>query len=202
MSKYHQEFKKEVASLEDRKKLLLHVCCGPCSVYPLILLDKYFDITIYYTNDNIYPNSEYQKRLGELERYLKMIEDEHYIKLVIPESHQADFLKAISKYKDDQEGYRRCVKCYGLRMREPFKYAKSHHFDYCTTVMSISNHKNANYINELGKKLEQEYGIKFLISDFKKDGGIEKNNELNSKLDLYHQSYCGCLYSYINNEKK
>ena len=202
MSKYHQEFKKEVASLQGRKKLLLHVCCGPCSVYPLILLDKYFDITIYYTNDNIYPNSEYQKRLGELERYLKMIEDEHYIKLVIPESHQDSFLKAISKYKDDKEGYRRCVKCYGMRMREAFKYASSHHFDYCTTVMSISNHKNANYINELGKKLEQEYGIKFLISDFKKDGGIDKNNELNSKLDLYHQSYCGCLYSYINNGKK
>ena len=202
MNSYFREFQDTVHNLSERKSLLLHVCCGPCSVYPLLLLDQYFDITIYYGNDNIYPREEYDKRLRELERYLDYIKDEHYIKLVIPESHQDSFLKAISKYKDDKEGYRRCVKCYGMRMREAFKYASSHHFDYCTTDMSISNHKNANYINELGKKLEQEYGIKFLISDFKKDGGIEKNNELNSKLDLYHQSYCGCLYSYINNEKK
>lgn len=198
MANYNSLFKKEISSMIGRKKLLLHVCCGPCSVYPLILLDEYFDITIYYTNDNIYPNAEYQKRLGELLRYLDIIKDEHQIKIVVPESKQEKFLNKISKYKDDKEGFRRCVMCYGLRMKEAFKYAKKHHFDYCTTVMSISNHKNANYINEIGEELEKNYGVKFLHSDFKKNGGLDKNNKMNAELDLYHQDYCGCVYSYQN----
>lgn len=196
MSNYNQEFKKTIMALNERKKLLLHVCCGPCSVYPLILLDKYFDITIYYTNDNIYPESEYQKRLDELCRYLEMIKDEHDIKLVIPQRNFNRFLKQIAKYKDEKEGFKRCVMCYGLRMIEAFKYAQKNHFDYCTTVMSISKHKNVNYIHHLGKNLEAKYNVKYLVADFKKDDGENINQEMNKQIDLYHQDYCGCIYSY------
>ena len=202
MKSYFRKFQDTVHNLSERKSLLLHVCCGPCSVYPLLLLDQYFDITIYYGNDNIYPREEYDKRLRELERYLDYIKDEHYIKLVIPPDHSESFLDIISPYKHDREGYRRCCICYGLRMKEAFIYAKEHNFDYCTTVMSISGHKNANYINHLGHLLAQRYGVEFLASDFKKGGGLEKNNELNAKLDLYHQDYCGCLYSLAERNKK
>ena len=77
MKSYFREFQDMVHNLSERKSLLLHVCCGPCSVYPLLLLDQYFDITIYYGNDNIYPREEYDKRLRELERYLDYIKDKH-----------------------------------------------------------------------------------------------------------------------------
>lgn len=195
MSNYHLAFLKEAASLVERKKLLLHVCCGPCSVYPLLLLDQYFDVTIYYTNDNIYPEAEYLKRLGELCRYVDSIKKDHNIKIVIPKRNETFIAKTL-KYKDAKEGFHRCVMCYGMRMNAAFKYAKKHNFDYCTTVMSISKHKNVNYIHRLGQKLEAVYGIKYLVADFKKGGGIDQNNALNHELDLYHQDYCGCVYSY------
>ena len=197
MKNYYKQFQEIVNGLTYRSKLLLHACCGPCSVYPLVLLDKYFDITIYYSNDNIYPNSEYLKRLSELERYLDILKAEHNIKLVVPPSNQEAFLKKIAKYGNEKEGYHRCVMCYALRMQAAFKYAKQEKFDYCTTVMSISNHKNANYIDELGHLLEKEYGVKYLVADFKKGDGININNQMNAELDLYHQDYCGCIYSYL-----
>lgn len=194
MNNYHHLFKEEVASLNGRKRLLLHVCCGPCSMYPLELLSQYFDITIYYANSNIYPYEEYEKRLHELLRYLESFEND--LQVVIPKYDNATFTASLSPYKDCQEGEKRCVKCYGLRLKETFAYAKAHHFDYCTTLMSISNRKNATYINELGRLFEKEYGVPFLYNDFKKDGGIAKNQMLNKAFDLYHQDYCGCIYSY------
>ena len=81
-------------------------------------------------------------------------------------------------------------------MEETFRYAQKHHYDYCTTVMSISNRKNADWLNEIGEQLEKEYpGVIYLHADFKKGDGITKNNLLNRELGLYHQDYCGCIYS-------
>ena len=203
MNNYDQLFQKEISELKGRPTLLLHVCCGVCSVYPLRLLNQYFKITILYTNSNIYPYSEYEKRLGELERYLKMLDTD--IDLIVPK-YDPTFNVKLGKYANAKEGMERCVMCYSLRMKEAFAYAVKHKFDYCTTIMSISNHKNANYINHIGEKLEEYFNhqVKFLNNDFKKRGGIDKNRELNAEIDLYHQPYCGCAYSladYLNKVK-
>ena len=193
MNNYQKLFKQEIASLKDRPSLLLHVCCGPCSVYPLKLLSRYFKITIYYANSNIYPYEEYTKRLNELERYRKMLNND--IEIVIG-SYDSDYQKYLLPFKDQKEGLERCALCYMLRMKEAFAYADKNAYDYFTTVMTISNHKNADYINYIGTKLSEVYKhTRFLYADLKKDGGIDKNRQLNAKLDLYHQNYCGCIYS-------
>ena len=105
-------------------------------------------------------------------------------------------MKKLEHLKDEPEGGLRCKLCYELRMNESFKYANEHNYDYFTTVMSISNRKNAEWINETGEKLDKIYpNTKYLYADFKKGNGINKNDELNRKLNLYHQNYCGCIYS-------
>lgn len=188
-------FKNTINSLPKRQSLLFHACCGICCVYPLLLLDKYFAITIYYTNANIYPDSEYDHRLSELERYLKIIK-KHDINLVVPQRNMPSFLKKLSPHSKEKEGGKRCKICYDMRLEEAFKYASENHFDYCGTVMSVSNRKNATLINKIGLELEQKYkNTKFLVADFKKENGITINDALNKMVNLYHQNYCGCPFS-------
>ena len=82
------------------------------------------------------------------------------------------------------------------------EYAKEHHFDYFTTTLSVSPHKNAAKLNEIGLRLAQEYGIPYLVSDFKKKGGYLKSIELSAEYQLYRQDYCGCVYSKAARERE
>lgn len=190
-----QLFHQEIAELPQRKSLLFHACCGVCCVYPLLLLDDYFDITIYYTNSNIYPASEYDHRLSELERYLKIIQH-RFIQLVVPPRQTKEFIEKLSPYAREKEGGARCRICYDMRLQEAFAYAAQEGYDYCGTVMSVSSHKNAALLHEIGKELEAKYKpVRFLSADFKKEGGQQINNQLNRLVGLYHQNYCGCPFS-------
>ena len=191
---YYQKHLKQIHEIQRRPKLLIHICCGVCSVYPLQYLRQYFDITIFFSNSNIFPYEEYRQRLDALQQYLKYLNDPD-IKLIIDRYDNDKYTKKISQYKDEPEGGKRCRQCYRLRMEETFRYASKHNYDYCTTVMSISNRKNAQWLNEIGEQLEKEYGVRYLYADFKKGDGITKNDSLNKKLNLYHQNYCGCIYS-------
>ena len=191
----YQKHLKQINELKGRPTLLLHICCGVCSVYPLKYLSKYFKITIYFSNSNIYPYEEYLKRLNALYEYLNILNDDS-IKLIIPEYDYDKYDEQLNKYKEEKEGGKRCYLCYQMRMEETFKYADKHKYDYCTTVMSISNRKNAEYINEIGEELNKKYpNTKYLYADFKKDNGITYNEKMNKELNLYHQNYCGCKYS-------
>ena len=195
---YYQKHLKQIQHIKNKPKLLIHICCGVCSVYPLQYLRQYFDITIFFSNSNIYPFEEYNKRLEALQDYLKYLNDDN-IKLIIDKYDNDNYNKFLQPLKDEKEGGKRCKLCYRLRMEETFKYAKKHNYDYCTTVMSISNRKNAEWLNEIGEQLQAEYGVKYLYADFKKGDGITKNEQMNKQLNLYHQDYCGCVYS-IRNE--
>lgn len=191
----YQKHLKQIQELKGRPTLLLHVCCGVCSVYPLIYLSKYFDITIYFYNSNIYPYEEYLKRLDALKVYLKILDDSK-IKLIVAAYDYEKYDNELKEFKDEKEGGKRCYKCYKMRMEETFKYGEKHHYDYCSTIMSISNRKNAQYINEIGAELQKKYpSIKYLYADFKKADGITINERMNKELNLYHQNYCGCKYS-------
>ena len=191
---YYQKHLKQIHEIQRRPKLLIHICCGVCSVYPLQYLRQYFDITIFFSNSNIFPYEEYRQRLDALQQYLKYLNDPG-IKLIIDRYDNDTYTEKISIFKDEPEGSKRCRLCYRLRMEETFRYANKHDYDYCTTVMSISNRKNAQWLNEIGEQLEKEYGVRYLYADFKKGDGITKNDSLNKKLNLYHQNYCGCIYS-------
>ncbi|MBQ1482629.1 MAG: epoxyqueuosine reductase QueH [Erysipelotrichaceae bacterium] len=191
----YQKHLQQIASLKGRPQLLIHICCGVCSVYPLQYLRRYFDVTVFFSNSNIYPYEEYEKRLGALKQYLTYLNDDS-IRLIEDRYDNVSYMKDLSVFKEEPEGGKRCKLCYEKRMEKVFAYAEKHNYDYCTTVMSISNRKNANWINEIGEKLQKKYpGTTYLYADFKKGDGITENDRLNKELQLYHQDYCGCIYS-------
>ena len=187
-----------------RPKLLIHACCGPCSSYVIEYLNKYFDITIYYYNPNIYPTVEFLRRYDELEKFIKEFNKKNNIeiKLDAVDYETKEFYEAIRGLEHMGEKSRRCYNCYKLRMTKAAQYAKENNYDYFTTTLSISPYKNANWINEIGKKLEEKIGIKYLYSDFKKNDGYKRSLELSKEYNLYRQEYCGCVYSKEERERK
>lgn len=194
MNNYQKQLK-QINELKGRPELLIHVCCGVCSVFPLIYLKKFFRITIFFSNSNIYPYEEFERRLNALKQYLDILNDDQ-IDLIIDRYDNEKWMNELSYLKDEPEGGKRCRLCYQMRMEETFRYASKHKYEYCTTVMSISNRKNADWINEIGESLEKKYpDVTYLHADFKKGDGITRNEQMNKELDLYHQCYCGCIYS-------
>ena len=190
---------KEVDALSKKPTLLIHACCGPCSSYPLTLLTEHFDVTIYYNNSNIYPESEYIRRRDELKRFLPLFEKDYKknVNLIIPEYNNEEYNKSLEPLKDIPEGGERCFLCYEKRMDEAYKYASDHDFDYFCTIMTISRQKNSQKLNEIGEKLQKKYPkTKYLFSDFKKNNGLLRVKEMKERYDLYQQLYCGCKYSY------
>lgn len=176
-------------------KLLMHSCCAPCSSYCLTYLAEYFEITIMYYNPNISPESEYQKRVKEQIRLISELDVTYPISFVEGRYDPENFYKMAEGLEDVPEGGVRCFACYEMRQREAAVYAKEHGFDYFTTTLSVSPHKNAQKLNEIGLKLQEEYSIPYLVSDFKKKSGYLKSIALSKEYGLYRQDYCGCEYS-------
>lgn len=192
--------------LEENKDsiltLLLHSCCAPCSSYVLEYLTNYFEITILFYNPNISSKYEYEKRLNELKRLVNEMPHKNKIKIIEVEYDNKVFFEMAKGLEKLPEGGERCFKCYQLRLEEAARYAKKHNFDYFTTTLSISPHKNANKLNEIGEDLQKEYEINYLYADFKKKGGYQRSIELSKKYDLYRQDFCGCIYSKIERDKQ
>ncbi len=175
--------------------LLLHSCCGPCSSYVLEYLSKYFDITVLFYNPNIYPQSEYDKRLKEQIKLLNMARFEGNPNIKFVQYNHDDFLKKTVGLENEKEGGNRCRECFLLRLSATACMAKEDKFDYFASTLTVSPHKNAEIINEIGVELEKKFGVKYLISDFKKKNGYKRSIELSNKFDLYRQNYCGCEFS-------
>ena len=197
--KKSEEMLKDIRDLPRKPKLLLHVCCGPCSTYPLTLLCPLFDVAIMYNNSNIYPHEEEQKRLGELKKVIEYYKRDfgYEISLLTTEYDNDLFNVDLEPYKNLPEGQTRCFICFEKRMDEAFKYADENGFDYFTTVMSVSRFKNSQKLNEIGEKLQSKYKhTKYLYADFKKKNGEFVGKELSLKYGLYRQQYCGCKYTY------
>lgn len=176
-------------------KLLLHSCCAPCSSYCLELLSQYFEVTVFYYNPNIYPPEEYEMRAEEQARFIERFPAKNKISFVEGTYDTAKFYEMAKGMEHIKEGGERCFACYELRLREAAEYAKENGFDFFTTTLSISPLKNAQKLNEIGSSLENEYGIKYLYSDFKKQNGYKRSTEISNEYDMYRQYYCGCVYS-------
>lgn len=192
---YQKKMEEILSTINKPKKLLLHSCCAPCSSYVLLYLTKYFDITIFYYNPNITDSQEFEKRLNEQIRLVNEITKENKIDIIKGKYEKEKFEEMVKGLEKEKEGGARCFKCYQLRLEETAKLAKEKGYDYFTTTLSISPHKNSSKINEIGEELEKEYGIKYLYADFKKKDGYKKSIELSRKYNLYRQNYCGCIYS-------
>lgn len=197
----YQKFLKEIEVVKElnyKPSLLLHACCTPCSCYPLILLKDYFDITVFYNNSNIYPQSEFNLRYETLRNYIDKINNENNIniKLIKTEYENSRFNKILEKRKDDKEGSTRCFMCYSLRYKELVEYAEQNNFEYVCSVMTISRQKNEEMINKIIEGyVSKNSKVKYLTSNFKKDGGLEKAQQIIKKEKFYSQNYCGCKFS-------
>lgn len=202
MKNYQKQLETLISNIDksNKPKLLLHACCAPCSSYVLEFLSDYFDITLFFYNPNISPKSEFNYREEELTRLIK--EMKLKIKIVTPEYNDKEFYEIVKGYEDLPEGNERCFKCYELRLHKACEYAKKESFDYFTTTLSISPYKNAEKLNEISNKLSEEYNIKALPSDFKKNNGYKRSIELSKIFNLYRQDYCGCVYSKRERDNK
>ncbi|MEE1002306.1 MAG: epoxyqueuosine reductase QueH [Acutalibacteraceae bacterium] len=192
----------EITANGARKSLLLQACCAPCSSYVLEYLSDYFDITLLFYNPNISPESEYSFRANELVRLCNELPLTFKPKIVVCDYDNTPFFKMAKGLENLNEGGERCFLCYRLRLEETAKYAKAQNFDYFCTTLSISPHKNAVKLNEIGGELSEKYGVKYLYSDFKKKNGYKRSIELSKQYNLYRQNYCGCIYSKREAEKR
>ena len=182
-------------NLKDKKTLLLHACCAPCSSYVIEYLSNYFDITILFYNPNINNDTEYNKRLQELERFVKEFKTNNPVKVISLGYNHDEYLQTVLGLEKEKEGGSRCLKCYRLRLEKTFEYAKKYNFDYVTTTLTISPLKNSQVINKIGSELENIYHINYLYSDFKKKEGYKRSIVLSHEYNLYRQDYCGCEFS-------
>lgn len=219
MNNYQKDLDKIIEEVNDRSlrpSLLLHACCGPCSSYVLEYLAKYFQITVFYYNPNIYPQEEYERRLSELrslyERFPPALEGK--VKVIEENYDPEEFYKAVGtreqpELADEPERGERCRRCYEFRLRKAYEYGAAHGFDYFCTTLSISPFKDAEKINVIGQALVGECELgeeikgertftktpRWLPSDFKKKGGFVRSLEISEEYGMYRQQYCGCVYS-------
>lgn len=195
---YQKELDKLISELQKENKLpslLLHSCCAPCSSYCLEYLSEYFNITVFYYNPNISPESEYRKRVEEQKRFISAFPAKNPINFIEGDYEPSVYYNAVKGYEKEPEGGKRCFICYELRLREAALIAKKGGFDYFTTTLSISPLKNADKLNEIGKRISEELSVPYLFSDFKKRNGYKRSIELSKEYDLYRQNFCGCVYS-------
>lgn len=195
-------YQKELEKIIDKNiknnetpKLLLHACCAPCSSYCLEYLSQYFEIVLFYFNPNISLKEEYEYRLEEEKRLISLMEFKNPVTIVESTYNPKEFFEAVKGLENEPEGGKRCAECFKLRLKATAEKAKEIGADYFTTTLTISPLKNAQLLNTIGEAYAEEYGVKWLYSDFKKKEGYKRSIILSKKYNLYRQDYCGCVFS-------
>ena len=184
-----------------RPRVLLHVCCGPCSSAVLEYLTQYFDLTLLWYNPNIYPEAEFDLRLETLKKLIGDMGLADRVKLLTQPHRSDEYYARVKGLEDEPEGGKRCTECFRLRLEEAAKAAKAGGFDYFCTTLTLSRHKDAVRINTLAEEIAQREGVKWLPSDFKKRDGENRSIELCEQYHVYRQLYCGCEYSFRKREE-
>jgi len=174
-----------------KQSLLLHACCATCSGFLAQELARDFDVTIYFDNPNIFPKEEFFKRAGEAEKFFTKIG----FPFIQSEYNHNDWLTLVQGLEGAPERGERCLVCYHFRLSKTAQYAKDHGFDYFATTLSISPHKDATAINNIGEALASQLGVKFLIGDWKRNDGFKKAMQCSRENNFYRQNYCGCEFS-------
>lgn len=176
-----------------KQKLLLHICCGPCSIHVWRQLQENFAVNGFFYNPNIQPSAEYEFRRQEL---IKVAEKFAW-PLVYAPYDPHDWFAAIRGLEKEKERGRRCPVCFRFRLERAFQYAREHGFGMVASTLSISPSKSAAQINEQGEALAEKYGVAFLPENFKKKDGFLISRRLGQELGVRSQNYCGCVYSKV-----
>ena len=174
-----------------KQKLLLHSCCAPCSGYLVSELADNFEVTVYYNNPNIYPASEYQTRKNEAKNFFGA----SGIKFIEQQYDHGSWLKITKDLANEPERGKRCILCYHLRLEGAAKYAKENNYDLFSATLSISPHKDAKILSNLGRAISKKISIGFIDENWKKKDRFKKAMDFSHAHDFYHQNYCGCEFS-------
>lgn len=189
---YDKEMTETIKTLEKGTRLLLHSCCAPCSSACLERLKDFFKITVFYYNPNIDDREEYEKRKAEQIRFLKETGFADFLDC----DHDKEAFEEMAKgYETEPERGKRCYLCYELRLNKTAQTAKEKGFSWFATTLTLSPYKNAEWLNEIGEKVGGRYGVNYLCTDFKKQGGYHRSIELSKEYGLYRQDFCGCRFS-------
>jgi hypothetical protein len=152
-------------------------------------------VTVFYYNPNISEQEEYKKRVSEQIRFINEFPAKNAVSFIEGDYEPEKYYRNVSGLEKCEEGGERCFVCYELRLRKTAELAKAQGFDYFTTTLTISPLKNSVKLNEIGLELSKEYGVSYLLSDFKKKEGYKRSIELSKEYGLYRQNYCGCAFS-------
>ena len=174
-----------------KEKLLLHVCCAPCSIYVINQLVDRFDLMVYFFNPNIFPEEEYWQRQSEIKRYCQSAKIAYFEEEYKPQS----WLSYIRGYESEPEKGNRCDLCFLFRLNKAAEFARANDFDWFSTTLTMGRQKNSLQVLNAGRKAENKYRIKFWDQDFKRKNGVQISDWLAKKLGLYRQEYCGCVFS-------
>jgi len=182
-------------NLQQRNRILLHSCCAICSGYPIdFLRQEGFEPIVYFYNPNLYPQSEFEKRLDAQ----KELCASRGCELILENYDNDEYESQIKGLELEPEKGKRCDKCFELRLLKTAQKAEELGIDCFTTSITISPHKNFNKIKQIGEAISD----RFMAIDFKKKDGFLKTNKIAKELQLYRQNYCGCRYSIRETERK
>ena len=181
--------------------LVLHSCCAPCSSAVLERLHEAFQLVVFYYNPNISPEAEFRHRAREQARLVREMPLRDDVRVVEGEYDPENFYARVRGYEGAPEGGERCSICFEMRLRKTAEYARSIGAQYFTTTLSISPLKDAARLNAIGTELAGEYGLNYLVSDFKKKDGYRRSCVLSETYGLYRQDFCGCVFSQMERER-
>lgn len=201
---YDLQMQDIIRKLEQEKSekphLLLHSCCGPCSSAVLEKLTPHFQVTVFFFNPCIHPAAEYEKRLSEQKRLIE--EAKLPVDLLEAVYDPQSYFALVKGLENAPEGGERCLVCFSQRLMSTAQAAKEHGYDFFTTTLTVSPHKNAENLNRIGQEVSHETGMPFLPADFKKRSGYLRSLELSKEYSLYRQDWCGCVYSMRGENKE
>lgn len=181
--------------MTNEDKILLLSCCAPCScaVIKKLKEDSVCFAVLFY-NPNIYPKEEYEKRRDEQKRLCEMWNIE-FIEL---EYNPEDWLKMATPYKDEPERGKRCSLCFKFRLKRAMEYAQSEGYCRVASVLGVSRWKKLEQVNAAAALASAETGVKYMEIEGRKHGMQEARARLIKELNLYNQTYCGCIFSLKN----
>lgn len=192
----------EIVGLEEHKKinmkLLLHSCCAGCAAYIINKLKQEYNIVVYFYNPNIFPHAEFNIRMNEVKQYT----NEQQVNFVLENGDYEQWKEKVSGLENEPEKGKRCQICIKTRLEQTAKFAKQNGFTHFATTLTISPHKDAEFISKIGNELAEKYNLIFLDEIWRKNNGFLESCKLSEKLHFYRQNYCGCELSKMACENK
>lgn len=168
------------------KKILMHVCCGPCAEWPVAALRaEGFDVDAYFYNPNIHPQAELDKRLENMRRMAEL----HKIKLYEDSESREEHWRSMGQLNKSTH----CRVCYAMRLNQAARFAKEHGYQYLTTSLQVSPYQDQNIVKDIATKACQYNDIEFIERGFSES--YREGQEMAKSDALYRQKYCGCIYS-------